>query len=337
MDSNKLHLLFKFTEQGRNGFKTMEEHIKVSKKYKTVIWGHFSSSKTKKGLWQEKIQQMTFQIKNNKETFVFFYDKKNSLLYSGRYIKSWSSEDFNLNHEKINLVPAYYHNAIGLPPNGQLRSYCYVEVDNIKKLSIQHIEEIISSTSGESVDKNGGQSSVFYVNLNSNLEHFLDMEYLKFNENIESEEKEAIIVQEILKSSLAKKIDDIPKNIPKSFKEFIREKSSRDSSVIANAIVFSNFKCEVDSTHKSFISKKTNQQFLEGHHLIPLAYQEDFSYSLDVESNVVALCPNCHRLLHHGTDEEKLIFLENLFDKRKNRLSKANIKIDLRKLKKCYL
>lgn len=339
LDKSSLHLLFKFNEEGRNGFKTMEEHIKVEITNHSVIWGHFSSSQTKKGLWQEKIDTMISQIKNGQEAFVFFYDKKNGLLYVGRYLTSWSANEFNRNHKKINLVPSYYHDCVGLPANGQMRSYCYVEVDKIKKLDINEIKKIYSPANGKSIDLNKGQNSVFYVNLDKSLLSNLTNAFIEFNENIEKEDMESIIVEDILSNTedLDKeiKIYDAPKE-KQITQTTERVKINRDSSLIANAIRYSNFACEFDEKHISFISKKTNKPFLEGHHLIPIAYQDKFDYSLDNESNIVALCPNCHRLLHHGIEEEKLIILQKLYNLRKERLKKTNIDVSFNILKKYY-
>jgi len=62
----------------------------------------------------------------------------------------------------------------------------------------------------------------------------------------------------------------------------------------------SHFTCEVDSNHRSFISKKTRENYCEGHHLVPMGKQSSYNYSLDIHANIVSLCPNCHRILHHG-------------------------------------
>ncbi|WP_420208786.1 HNH endonuclease [Candidatus Electronema sp. JC] len=47
--------------------------------------------------------------------------------------------------------------------------------------------------------------------------------------------------------------------------------------------------------HAPFISKSTNEPFLETHHIVPLAQG-----GADTIENTVALCPNCHRKRHHG-------------------------------------
>ena len=83
-----------------------------------------------------------------------------------------------------------------------------------------------------------------------------------------------------------------------------------------------------------FIRKKDGQYYTEGHHLIPLRYQEEFNYSLDVEANIVSLCPTCHRLLHYGKDcESKLC---ELLEKRRERLEKCNIFVSQERLIEMY-
>jgi 5-methylcytosine-specific restriction enzyme A len=77
-----------------------------------------------------------------------------------------------------------------------------------------------------------------------------------------------------------------------------------------------NFRCEVDPGHKLFISRATNQPFLEAHHLLPMKHQRSFKTSLDVKDNITALCPFCHRLIHHATVKETRPMLDSLFASR---------------------
>ena len=73
---------------------------------------------------------------------------------------------------------------------------------------------------------------------------------------------------------------------------------------------------------------------MEAHHLIPMSAQNDFENSLDVDANIVCLCPNCHRKLHYGNqiDEE----LKILYEKRKELLNKSGIMISFEDLIKYY-
>ena len=110
----------------------------------------------------------------------------------------------------------------------------------------------------------------------------------------------------------------------------------RDPRVVANARNIANYKCEIDMDHPSFIRKKDNKKYTEAHHLIPLRYHEEFEYSLDVEENVISLCSNCHRCLHHGIDTERSRLLEKLYKERNKLLKKVGLDISLEQLKEYY-
>jgi 5-methylcytosine-specific restriction protein A len=69
----------------------------------------------------------------------------------------------------------------------------------------------------------------------------------------------------------------------------------RDPDVVAEALFRSNGICESCKKPAPFKRKINGDPYLEVHHIIPLS--ED---GLDITENVLALCPNCHRELHHG-------------------------------------
>ena len=79
----------------------------------------------------------------------------------------------------------------------------------------------------------------------------------------------------------------------------------RDPVVAGAAISKSGYLCEWDPTHLSFVSRITQENFVEAHHLIPMQFQGAFVASLDVIENITVLCPTCHRLLHHGRAKDK--------------------------------
>jgi 5-methylcytosine-specific restriction endonuclease McrA len=156
------------------------------------------------------------------------------------------------------------------------------------------------------------------VIISSNLivdTHFEDKEVKKMNDKI------------IALSP--KNFDDKPIKL-KSSKKTTKNYFGRNSQVAINAIAHSNYKCESDPSHSSFIRKNRNEPYLEPHHLIPLSKQSQFQYSLDVEANIVSLCSNCHNEVHYGQDYKRLI--EVLFSKRKTRLDKVELKIELSNL-----
>ena len=111
---------------------------------------------------------------------------------------------------------------------------------------------------------------------------------------------------EVNDSSVYSEVEDIP--IPLEVQANKRENKSktyiRDPKVGRYALNLADYKCEVESNHKTFICKGSKKPYLESHHLVPISYQENFDVSLDVPANIVALCSNCHNEIHYGIDSE---------------------------------
>ena len=95
-----------------------------------------------------------------------------------------------------------------------------------------------------------------------------------------------------------------------------------------------NFSCEIDKKHKTFKRKKDGVPYTEPHHLIPMAFQDEFDFSIDIEENIVSLCSNCHNEIHYGENARELI--TKLYYERKSLLEKKNIYISLIKLLSYY-
>lgn len=108
----------------------------------------------------------------------------------------------------------------------------------------------------------------------------------------------------------------------------------RSKVTLMNALIIANHKCEFDSSHVSFYRRSNGEKYMEGHHLIPLKFQNDFNVSLDIEENIVSLCSNCHNEIHYGQFNERLI--EKLYHEKVEKLSNRNIFISLDKLKEYY-
>jgi 5-methylcytosine-specific restriction enzyme A len=94
----------------------------------------------------------------------------------------------------------------------------------------------------------------------------------------------------------------------------------------------SNWRCELDSNHTTFISNANKKPYMEAHHLIPMSAQDYFEYTLDFADNIVCLCPNCHRKIHHAIDEEKKEILQFLYKKREKKYNKYCIDISFKKI-----
>lgn len=127
---------------------------------------------------------------------------------------------------------------------------------------------------------------------------------------------------------------DSPQKIPEQYKELGRKAYPRSQEVVNNALALAMAKCEAECNNQLFYRKDGRNTYTEGHHLIPLSYQEYFEFSLDVEANVVSLCPMCHRLLHYGMETESL--LKKLYEERKGRLKKCCIDITYEELLLMY-
>ena len=98
------------------------------------------------------------------------------------------------------------------------------------------------------------------------------------------------------------------------------------SSILKNQVIASaNYKCEINPLHKTFISCSTNNQYMEAHHIIHLSHQKKFKHNIDIFSNVICLCPICHRLLHYGLEKDKLPVLNNIYKQRNERLKNSGL------------
>lgn len=119
---------------------------------------------------------------------------------------------------------------------------------------------------------------------------------------------------------------DLPMKVAE-LKDIAGYQYDRSSIVKTQAIKAAHYMCECDKNHITFIAKSNNEQYMEGHHLIPLKEQGEFKYSLDIYANIVSLCPLCHRLLHYGIETEKRGLLEELYKERCTRLYNSGIEI----------
>lgn len=109
-------------------------------------------------------------------------------------------------------------------------------------------------------------------------------------------------------------------------------KPDRSYTALENA----NFQCENDPKHETFPWANRDHQFMEAHHLIPMEFQGDFEWSIDVPENIICLCPNCHRSFHYSSSEVKSRLVENFHAQRIDKLTERVINIQLQKLREYY-
>lgn len=103
-----------------------------------------------------------------------------------------------------------------------------------------------------------------------------------------------------------------------------REIYLRNKSIALDRLSKSNFECEIDRRHKTFISRRSGRNYMEAHHLIPISLQHLFTYSLDSVNNIFCLCPNCHRAVHYANEHYTRKMLSQMIDRR-NVLDDYNI------------
>ncbi|MBQ3704126.1 MAG: HNH endonuclease [Oscillospiraceae bacterium] len=108
----------------------------------------------------------------------------------------------------------------------------------------------------------------------------------------------------------------------------------RDRQIAINALCHAQFCCEYDKNHPTFLRRNSGKPYTEPHHLVPMAFSDDFDVSLDVEENIVSLCSNCHNQIHYGQGADEL--LRKLFSERQEALKSVGIDITLDQLLKYY-
>lgn len=113
----------------------------------------------------------------------------------------------------------------------------------------------------------------------------------------------------------------------------------RDERIQKTVLEDSEFLCSYDQNHITFLTKD-GKRFMEGHHLVPLKFQQEFKdFRLDRYDNIVSLCPICHSAIHYGDDEVKRKILEDLYNRNKMKdiLKQFNINSFIEFYDKYYL
>lgn len=129
-------------------------------------------------------------------------------------------------------------------------------------------------------------------------------------------------------TNIHKQIELLDTQVPMGTKTTSTTTSWRRSSIIKiQSIEFAGYQCEVNANHTTFTAKSSGQQYMEGHHILPMKIQNKFSNSLDVYANIICLCPICHRMLHYGIESEKDGVLDKIYYDRADRLASNGLAI----------
>lgn len=106
------------------------------------------------------------------------------------------------------------------------------------------------------------------------------------------------------------------------------------------AIKHAYYSCECNREHRTFLSNRTKKQYMEAHHLVPVAFQQEmwgkFNINIDCLENLVSLCPICHKAFHYGTPEVKTTMIEDLFSKVLHKYKDIGFSITLEEVKELY-
>ena len=140
------------------------------------------------------------------------------------------------------------------------------------------------------------------------------------------------------------KLEDIEENVPLELVPIeipkkslsVVERSQRKARIVTEALKKAEYKCALDAGHQTFIQKRSGNPYMEAHHLIPLKAQHRFEYSLDVLSNIVCLCPNCHRKVHYADSSVQKEVLESLLEKHQADLKQLGLEVPLDTLLNYY-
>jgi len=125
------------------------------------------------------------------------------------------------------------------------------------------------------------------------------------------------------------------------------DNNSKKTTVHRNPIIGkialknSQYLCEYNKLHLTFISGVTGKNYTEAHHLIPIQFQKEYweaiYKNIDCLENIVSLCPNCHRCVHYGTFDEKNKILNFLFEKKIDNIKNIGINLSKEQLIEMYI
>lgn len=252
--------------------------------------------------WAERLEYQNEWIQSLHSTVLFIKDRK--VFAKGLITKLALSDD-----DEYPLD--YYYD---------LQLVDYIEYDTIIEYT-EHKQEIFRHY--ELFDKKKSDKIFQYIRL---------LEQEVYLDDIEADYK----FQNLLDNIEPLNINESPVTAKSPKEQNGRRAYPRNLGYAKYALEKANYQCEIDESHKTFMSYSSKQQYVEAHHLIPLKVQDEFNFSLDVPGNIVSLCPNCHRLIHFASLFDKKKILLQLFNKRKDQLKKYEIFVTEEELYEIY-
>lgn len=179
------------------------------------------------------------------------------------------------------------------------------------------------------IDKKGVQSKVYTLKLNE--------EGIKYAESFESKQHVVVLNNSCLETDASYDFEEINskfntmimdsaslvdyqdvKVVNAANNRQFKRSNLTDNSLGQSIIKLNNYVCQygrIIGENHQYHNDKNGNNYVEPHHLIPMKASKDFyPRSLDRPSNIIPLCPVCHNLLHHGSNDEIRKVLKSLYD-----------------------
>lgn len=230
-----------------------------------------------------------------------------------------------MNNEIDNNLQLYY-------------GYFLHEICGLKKSTVKHYDDALKKISKILIEKSQLQNSIYEIR---NVDELWEMmEKLKKDEDFLALDRRGHGMYsagfknyfKFASGEMFKRLTqdltvlDVPMPARGKVDRVVKE-YPRSAIIPSQVIQYSDYKCEMNVEHQSFIDSRSNKPYMEGHHAIPLRYQGKFEYSLDIYANVVSLCPICHRKIHYGIANDRRLMMDTIWEKRIKRLVKCGIHI----------
>ena len=169
--------------------------------------------------------------------------------------------------------------------------------------------------------------------LNGFIQYLLNADISSYNifkdlsEEIESEVE--IDIGTILEEIVRRKKDD---SVPSYKQEPIYSFNSRGQKVYKTQRIFKksafeshNYYCAChEEKHYYFTAEATNKQYVEGHHMIPMEFQDQYwkdkQTNLDCTINLIPLCSHCHGKIHKSIKPERVQIITEVYNKYKDKI-----------------
>lgn len=92
--------------------------------------------------------------------------------------------------------------------------------------------------------------------------------------------------------------------------------------------------------HYYFTAEATSKRFVEGHHMIPMEFQDkywkDKQINLDCTINIIPLCPHCHGKIHKSIKPERIQIITEVYKKYQNKLLEIDKELSFEKFAELY-